>query len=166
MSHLRSTGSAKVGIVGFCMGGALSLIAAKACGVDCACAFYGVPDVAKCDPATLAVPVLGHFGALDALEGFSDAKTAKRLADALRESPRAEDSAVHMYDASATRSRTSRPRRTPVSRRGKKRKGFPFTTPTPRASRGRERLRFSRNTSGKSRVPKPSRHGEETFVDA
>ena len=98
VSHLRSTGSAKVGIVGFCMGGALSLIAAKACGVDCACAVYGVPDVAKCDPATLAVPVLGHFGALDALEGFSDAKTAKRLADALRESPRAEDSAVHMYD--------------------------------------------------------------------
>ena len=98
VSHLRSTGSAKGGIVGFCMGGALSLIAAKACGVDCACAFYGVPDVAKCDPATLAVPVLGHFGALDALEGFSDAKTAKRLADALRKSPRAEDSAVHMYD--------------------------------------------------------------------
>ena len=98
MSHLRSTGSATIGIVGFCMGGALSLIAAKACDVDCACAFYGAPDFAKCDPATIAVPVLGHFGALDALEGFSDPKTARRLADALKKSQRAEDSAVHVYE--------------------------------------------------------------------
>ena len=98
VSHLRFTGSAAVGVVGFCMGGALSLIAAKACGVDCACAFYGAPDFAKCDPATIAVPVLGHFGALDALEGFSDPKTACALADALKMSPRAEDSAVHVYE--------------------------------------------------------------------
>jgi carboxymethylenebutenolidase len=97
VSHLRSSGSKKVGIVGFCMGGALSLIAAKACGVDCACVFYGAPDFGKCDPKTIAVPVLGHFGALDRLEGFSDPNTARALAEALSESTRAEACAVRVY---------------------------------------------------------------------
>jgi carboxymethylenebutenolidase len=49
VSYLRSTGSPKVGVCGFCMGGALSFAAAQHAGVDCAAPFYGIPDPAICD---------------------------------------------------------------------------------------------------------------------
>jgi carboxymethylenebutenolidase len=41
--HLRGQGCPKVGVVGFCMGGALSMIAAAKAGVDAAVSFYGFP---------------------------------------------------------------------------------------------------------------------------
>ncbi len=43
VAALRARGCAKVGAVGFCMGGALTVLAAKHAGVDAACAFYGFP---------------------------------------------------------------------------------------------------------------------------
>jgi dienelactone hydrolase len=46
--YLRGSGAAKVGVVGFCMGGALSFAAAQHAGVDCAAPFYGVADPAIC----------------------------------------------------------------------------------------------------------------------
>jgi carboxymethylenebutenolidase len=49
VSYLRSSGSPKVGVCGFCMGGALSFAAAQHAGVDCAAPFYGIPDPAICD---------------------------------------------------------------------------------------------------------------------
>ncbi|KAI8464411.1 MAG: dienelactone hydrolase family-domain-containing protein [Monoraphidium minutum] len=70
--YLRSTGSSKVGAVGFCMGGALTFAAAQHAGVDCAAPFYGIPDPAICQPDAIKVPVQAHFGKLDALQGFSD----------------------------------------------------------------------------------------------
>jgi carboxymethylenebutenolidase len=40
---LRDRGAPKVGVVGFCMGGALSMLAAANSGVDAAVSFYGFP---------------------------------------------------------------------------------------------------------------------------
>ena len=34
---------AQVGVIGFCMGGSLSLLAAEYAKVDCAVSFYGIP---------------------------------------------------------------------------------------------------------------------------
>ncbi len=49
---LRERGCAKVGVVGFCMGGALSVLAAANSGVDAAVAFYGFPP----DKAAVSKP--------------------------------------------------------------------------------------------------------------
>ena len=60
----------RVGVVGFCMGGALTLIAAAKASVDCAVPFYGIPGDDACDVSAIEVPVQGHFGEKDNLVGF------------------------------------------------------------------------------------------------
>ena len=78
--HLRAEGSPRVGVTGFCMGGALALGAAARGGpeaIDCCAPFYGynamlVPEI--------SVPVQAHFGALDTSAGFSDPAAAAALA--------------------------------------------------------------------------------------
>mmetsp|Transcript_1949 Transcript_1949/g.2306 ORF Transcript_1949/g.2306 Transcript_1949/m.2306 type:complete len:256 (-) Transcript_1949:191-958(-) len=78
-SFLKSEGSDKVGITGFCMGGALAMggLAASA-EIACGAPFYGV-NFQLFDTSTLKKPVQGHFGELDAMAGFSDAATGKKL---------------------------------------------------------------------------------------
>lgn len=49
VSYLKGSGATKVGVVGFCMGGALTFAAAQHAGVDAAAPFYGCPDPAICD---------------------------------------------------------------------------------------------------------------------
>jgi carboxymethylenebutenolidase len=75
--HLKSQ-SGKVGLMGFCMGGALTVAAAVhvpeiAAGV----CFYGIPPAEFADPAKITIPFQGHFAnqddwctpaAVDALE--------------------------------------------------------------------------------------------------
>lgn len=77
--YLRKTGSPRVGVVGFCMGGALALGALAASDdIVAGAPFYGV-NLGLFDTKTLKKPVQGHFGALDAMEGFSDPATGKKL---------------------------------------------------------------------------------------
>ena len=77
---LKSKGYKKVGITGFCMGGALTLAAvANSDEFSAAVPFYGVPDLSKVPIANIKVPVLAHFGAKDAAKGFSDPETAHKL---------------------------------------------------------------------------------------
>lgn len=78
-TYLRSTGSPKVGCIGFCMGGALCFCAAQHTGVDCVTPFYGIPSREVCQPESIKVPVQGHFGRLDDKKGFSDPDTASAL---------------------------------------------------------------------------------------
>ncbi len=57
---------AKVGITGFCMGGAVTILAAArvpefAAGV----AFYGIPPAAAAGPADVKIPLQGHFSNRD-----------------------------------------------------------------------------------------------------
>jgi carboxymethylenebutenolidase len=63
--HLRSQ-SGKVAVMGYCMGGALTIAAAAhlpefAAGV----CFYGIPPKELADPAKIRVPLQGHFANKD-----------------------------------------------------------------------------------------------------
>ena len=81
---LRAEGSPKVGVVGFCMGGALSLAAAQHAAVDCAAPFYGTPQAGAATPEGIAaagVPCLVSVGALDQNKGFSDPATMRVYAE-------------------------------------------------------------------------------------
>ncbi len=85
---LREEGSPRVGTLGFCMGGVLSLVGAQASpDVSCAVVFYGTPGAPPrpCQPETIKKPVQGHFGELDDLEDFSDPAAAKVLAAQLQQ---------------------------------------------------------------------------------
>ena len=76
-AYLKKTGSPAVGVVGFCMGGALALGALAASDdIVAGAPFYGV-NFGLFDAKTLKKPVQGHFGALDAMEGFRTPRRAQ-----------------------------------------------------------------------------------------
>ncbi|MDV6331379.1 dienelactone hydrolase family protein [Asticcacaulis sp. 201] len=55
-----------VAVMGFCMGGALTIgAAARLDGFKAAVCFYGVPPKAFADPADIKIPFQGHFGTRD-----------------------------------------------------------------------------------------------------
>jgi len=54
----------KVGVMGFCMGGALT-IAVHVPGLSAAVCFYGIPPTEFADPAYIRVPFQGHFASQD-----------------------------------------------------------------------------------------------------
>lgn len=72
-------GCSKVAVMGFCMGGALSLSASAAHipGLAAAVCFYGVPKDLKHEEISCAVQA--HFGSEDTSMGFSDPETVKKL---------------------------------------------------------------------------------------
>ncbi|KAG2379214.1 hypothetical protein C9374_007353 [Naegleria lovaniensis] len=81
--YLRNEmGCKKVGVVGFCMGGALTLAAAstqdgsESSLINAASCFYGIPQM---DVSKIKIPVIAHFGELDDAIGFSDIESAKKL---------------------------------------------------------------------------------------
>jgi len=79
-AFLKVEGSPRIGVVGFCMGGALTLgsLAASA-DITCGAPFYGV-NFGLFDAAQLVhKPLQGHFGKLDEMKGFSDPETARKL---------------------------------------------------------------------------------------
>lgn len=84
VSYLKSSGASKVGVVGFCMGGALTFAAAQHAGVSAAAPFYGIPDPAICDPSAIKVPVQAHFGQLDTMQGFSDPESIKPVVEKMK----------------------------------------------------------------------------------
>jgi carboxymethylenebutenolidase len=54
--------SRKVGVMGFCLGGALTIAAAaRVPGVACGVPFYGIPPGQLADPAKITIPIEGHF---------------------------------------------------------------------------------------------------------
>jgi carboxymethylenebutenolidase len=65
VGHLAAI-SGKVGVMGFCMGGALTIAAcARVPGIACGVPYYGVPPAQLADPAKIKVPVQGHFANKD-----------------------------------------------------------------------------------------------------
>lgn len=63
VKHLREVeGATKVGVVGFCMGGALTMIAAATAGVDAYAAFYGFPPKGAAPLEKITAPGLIFFG--------------------------------------------------------------------------------------------------------
>jgi carboxymethylenebutenolidase len=79
VQFLKAGGCAKVGVTGFCMGGALTLLAAvNVPEVDAAVVFYGYPPLEYVDAGKIKAPLMGHFAlrdvpfpiaGVDALEG-------------------------------------------------------------------------------------------------
>jgi len=80
-NHPRSNG--KVGVVGFCLGGALSF--AAAChveGLSAVVPFYGVPPAEKVDYARVTAPILAHFAKVDEWASVAKAEAIKAQIDA------------------------------------------------------------------------------------
>lgn len=83
-SYLRehARGNGKVGVIGFCMGGALSF--ASACHVDGLSAvvpFYGIPPAEKVDYGKVTAPILAHFAKQDEWATVAKAEAIKKQID-------------------------------------------------------------------------------------
>ncbi len=66
VEHLKASGSAKVGVTGFCMGGALTLLAAvNAPEADACVVWYGYPPLEYVDASKINVPLLAHWATQD-----------------------------------------------------------------------------------------------------
>ena len=93
--YLLSSGSKKVGVMGFCMGGALTLIAAMYDPeFSAAVTFYGYPPPEAGDVGTIKIPIQGHWGLRD---GFFNIEGVNKIAARLQEAKVAHD--FHTYDA-------------------------------------------------------------------
>ncbi|CAK9175634.1 unnamed protein product [Ilex paraguariensis] len=85
VNWLKANGSQKVGVTGFCMGGALAIASSVLVpGVDAVAAFYGIPSSELADPTHAKAPVQAQFGERDNFVGFSDVKTAKAFEEKLK----------------------------------------------------------------------------------
>jgi len=73
--YLREVeGATRVGVVGFCMGGALTIIAATQPGVDAYVAFYGFPPAGAAPLDRITAPGLIFFGEEEQYFSVPDAK--------------------------------------------------------------------------------------------
>jgi len=67
VQYLKATGSAKVGVTGFCMGGALTLLAAvHVPEADAAVVWYGYPPLEYIDATRIRAPLMAHWATEDA----------------------------------------------------------------------------------------------------
>ncbi len=75
VKHLREKeGCTKVGVVGFCMGGALAMIAAATAGVDAYAAYYGFPPAGAAPVDRITAPGIIFFGEKEEYFSVPDAK--------------------------------------------------------------------------------------------
>ena len=66
VQYLKQAGSTKVAVLGYCMGGALTIIAAvKVPEVDAGVCYYGIPPAEAADPKQIRVPFQAHFASQD-----------------------------------------------------------------------------------------------------
>jgi carboxymethylenebutenolidase len=92
-SHERSNG--KVGIIGFCLGGAFAFrAAANIPELAAAVPFYGVPPAEKTDYTKVRAPIQAHFAAQDQFASPEKARAIKEQMDA-----RGQPMELHIYDA-------------------------------------------------------------------
>lgn len=68
VQYLKKTGSSRVGVMGYCMGGALTLLSAvNVPELDVAVIWYGCPPLEYIDATRIKVPLLGHWGTRDSV---------------------------------------------------------------------------------------------------
>ena len=66
VQYLKAQGAPKVGVTGFCMGGALTLLSTVvAPEVDAAAIWYGYPPLEYVDASKITVPLMGSFAIYD-----------------------------------------------------------------------------------------------------
>jgi carboxymethylenebutenolidase len=92
--YLKAKGG-KVGVMGFCIGGVLTMLGAMYVPeADAAVAFYGIPPDEAGDITQVRIPLQGHFAEHDAFFAIDRAKeTEKKLRDA------GKNVEFHYYDA-------------------------------------------------------------------
>lgn len=87
-------GCETAGVMGFCMGGALTVIAGvKLAACDAAVCYYGIPPVEAADPTQMRVPFQGHFASQD---DWCTPAAADDLEEALKSS--GIDYEMHRYE--------------------------------------------------------------------
>jgi carboxymethylenebutenolidase len=92
--HLK-TSSGKVAVMGFCMGGALTIAAAvHVPGLAASVCFYGIPPKEFADPAKIAIPFQGHFANQDDWCTPAAVDTLETAMKAAGQSPE-----IYRYDA-------------------------------------------------------------------
>jgi carboxymethylenebutenolidase len=66
VQHLKEQGAGKVAMSGFCMGGALTILAALMVQeADVGVCFYGIPPAEFADPSKISIPMQFHFANTD-----------------------------------------------------------------------------------------------------
>ena len=66
VQYLKASGSARVGVTGFCMGGALTLLSAvNVPEADAGVVWYGYPPLEYVDATRIKAPLLGHWAQED-----------------------------------------------------------------------------------------------------
>ena len=95
-AYLREHGAKRVGVTGFCMGGALAMLAAMHDPEDfgSVVVFYGYPPPEAGDPSTISIPIMGHWAANDA---FFDIAGVDKLEESLKS--RGKQFEFHRYEA-------------------------------------------------------------------
>ena len=84
VQYLKSTGSNKVAVTGFCMGGALTCLSAvHVPELDCGVIWYGFPPIELVDATKIKIPLLGHWAIHDdsfKIEGVNELEKKLRTA--------------------------------------------------------------------------------------
>ncbi|MDX1376341.1 MAG: dienelactone hydrolase family protein [Burkholderiales bacterium] len=95
VQHLKSSGSKKVGVTGFCMGGALTLLAAvNVPEADAGVVWYGYPPLEYVDASKIKAPLLAHWATDDAAFPIAKVDTLEKM---LRDAKAKFE--FHRYDA-------------------------------------------------------------------
>lgn len=93
--YLRDHGAKRVGVMGFCIGGALTILSAMQPGVfDAASAWYGFPPPEAGDPASISIPLQGHWAIHDDFNPIAAADALGRKLEAAGRKPE-----FYRYDA-------------------------------------------------------------------
>lgn len=93
--YLREHGAKRVGVAGFCMGGALAMLSVMHGNeFDSASIWYGYPPPDAGDPAKIGVPLQGHWALDDTHFTIEGVDAIERALEAAGSSPE-----FHRYDA-------------------------------------------------------------------
>lgn len=95
VSYLKDSGSERVGVTGFCMGGALTLLSSVFVPeLDAAVIWYGYPPLEFIDPDKIKVPLMGHWGTNDDVFAITGVDELERMLAGA-----GVDYTFHRYDA-------------------------------------------------------------------
>jgi carboxymethylenebutenolidase len=95
VQHLRSASDGPIAVMGFCMGGALTIIAGtRLSDIDAGVCFYGIPPASKADPSRLRMPMQFHYAQHD---DWCTPQAVDKLEQQLRQGSAPFE--VHRYDA-------------------------------------------------------------------